>query len=314
MNEPLNTPTTNNDFFYIKDKGPNENVENEMNHLINKSKKNVKMCYILQFTEIACIILCIIFNPYDFSTRTSVGAIITLSLLFGLFITIIIITYIFMMFRISETHEFILLSSKRECKGIIEVLQDYFYKTPFEVFRISEDISNYKSWIDISGKLTLNMSSAEKSYVILFIRPNIQKYDKDGKLGNIIYSYDSTYAYSNLIHYVKIGNEVPSFFNANYFYFFYCIGLGGLYLFYIRCYIKHAEFIVKKIINEKDDFNTMKQNMGYDDKFTPGISINGKEYMYDRNLAGGNIEVVEKKVPDINMAQVELKYKIQVNA
>ncbi len=311
MNEPLNTPPTNNDFFYIKDKGPNENVENEMNHLIRKSKKSVKMCYILQLAEIACIILCIIFNPYNFSDD-SVGEIVTKSLLFGLFITIIIYAYIFMMFKITETHEYMLLSTKRECKGIIEVLQDYFYKTPFEVFRISEDISNYKSWIDISGKLTLNISSAEKSYIILFIRPNIQKYDKDGKLGNVIYSYDLTYAYSNLIHYVKIGNEVPSFFNANYFYFFEIIGLGALYLLYIRCYIKHAEFTVKKVINEKDDFNTMKQ--GYDDTFTPGISINGKEFMYDRNLAGGNIEVVEKKVPEINTAEVQLKYKIQVNA
>ena len=36
-------------------------------------------------------------------------------------------------------------------------------------------------------------------------------------------------------------------------------GIVGIYLFYVRCYIKIKEFAVKKILNEKDDLITMKQ-------------------------------------------------------
>ena len=39
-----------------------------------------------------------------------------------------------MMLGIVETDEYELLSNKREHKGIIEVLQDFFYESPFKAF------------------------------------------------------------------------------------------------------------------------------------------------------------------------------------
>jgi hypothetical protein len=318
MNEPFKTQVTNdNDFFYKKGKGPNEDVENEVNHLISKSKKNVKNYYILQIIEISCIILCCIVNPYSFSYKdTSVGEIIIKSLLFGLCITFIVVTYIFMMTKLIDIEEFCLLSDIRECKGIIEVLQDYFYKNPFNAFKISEKEYEYKSWVDISGKLTYNYGAAEKSYLVLYIKPQIKKYDEDGNIGNVKYSYESSLFYSSykqLRHYVKIGNKNPSFFNYKYFYLFTAFGLGGLYLMYVRYYIKIFDFTVKKIIHKKDDLNTLKTNIGYDDKLTPAISINGKEFVFDSNLTGGNIEIVNVVDPNVNTAEVQLNYKIKVN-
>ena len=50
MNEPLNLQV-NNDFFYRKNKGPNGNVEKEVNHLIYKSKRKAYTIYILQILE-----------------------------------------------------------------------------------------------------------------------------------------------------------------------------------------------------------------------------------------------------------------------
>lgn len=318
MNELLNVQVTNdNDFFYKKDKGPNEDVENEVNHLISKSKKNVKNYYILQIIEIFCIILCCIVNPYSFSYKDiSIGEIVIKSLLFGLCITFIVLTYIFMMIKLADIEEFCLLSNIRECKGIIEVLQDYFYKNPSKAFKIYEKEYEYKSWVDISGKLTYNYDAAEKSYLVLYIIPQIKKYDEDGNIGNVKYSYESSLFYSSykdLRHYVKIGNKNPSFFNYKYFYLFTAFGLGGLYLIYVRHYIKIFDFTVKKIIHKKDDLNTMKKNIGYDDKLTPAISINGKEFIFDSNLTGGNIEIVNVVDSNVNTAEVQLNYKIKVN-
>ena len=239
----------------------------------------------------------------------SVGLIVTFSLLFSLWLCGIIFSYIFMMFKIIETDEYSLLSSIRDCKGIVEVLQDYFYKSPSQAFNVYD--YDYKSWIDISGIFSIEDNSADKLYLILFIKPNIQKYDKDGKLGNVEYTF---YSYDSLKHYVKIGNNKPSFFNYGYFYFFYAFGLIGVYLFYVRCYIKLKEFTVKKILNAKDDLDTMKQNIGYD-KYIPGISINGKEFLFDSNLTGGNREIIAvvPNEPILNNAEIELNYKVKVN-
>ena len=88
----------------------------------------------------------------------------------------------------------------------------------------------------------------------------------------------------------------------------------GIYFFYVRCYIKRQEFTVKKIVNEKEDFNAMKNSIGYD-KYIPGISINGKEFLFDSNLTGGNIEKL-KVIPSnyaSNTAEIELKYNFKVN-
>ena len=210
-----------------------------------------------------------------------------------------------------ETDEYLLLSSKRDCKGIIEVLQDYFYKSPLDAFHVCD--FNYKSWVDISGKLCIQDSSAEKLYLILFIKPNIQKYDKDLKLGNAEYSVPE-FSIILLKHYVKIGNKEPGFFKYGYFHFFSIFGIVGFYLFYVRCYIKIKEFTVKKILNEKDYLITMKQNIGYD-KYIPGISINGKEFLFDSNLTGGNKKHIDVVPHDsvINTAEVELNYKVKVN-
>ena len=216
------------------------------------------------------------------------------------------------MFAIVETDEYDLLSNKRGIKGIIEVLQDYFYESPFKAFDVSNNY-DYKSWIDISGKFLIKDNSAEKLYIILFIKPNVKKYDKDNKLMDIEYSIPD-YKIKYLKHYVKIGNSEPACFKTNYFFLFCCFGLMGIYFFYVRCYIKRQEFTVKKILNEKDDFNTMKNSIGYD-KYIPGISINGKDFLYDSNLTGGNIEKL-KVVPSnfvSNTAEIELKYNIKVN-
>ena len=318
MNDHLNTPVTNdNDFFYRKkDKDQNENVENEVNHLLSKSKKKVKFYYILQILEIICIILCCIINPYSFTINDSAGKIIIKSLLFGLCLTVILVAYIFMIYKLFSLDEFCLLSDIRECKGIIEVLQNYFYQNPSKAFKIYEKEGDYKSWVDISGKFTYNYDAAEKSYLVLYIKPQIKKYDKDGNIGNVKYSYESSLFYSSyeeLRHYVKIGNKSPSFFNSKFFYVFIALGLGGLYLIYVRYYIKIVDFTVKKIIHEKDDLNTMKKNIGYDDKLTPAISINGKEFVFDSNLTGGNIEIINVVDSNANTAEVELNYKIKVN-
>ena len=91
------------------------------------------------------------------------------------------------------------------------------------------------------------------------------------------------------------------------------IGLVGIYLFYVRYFIKYKDFTIKKYINLKDDFETMKQNIGYGvNTPIPGISINGREFNYDSNLTGGNIIKVPIPVP--NTAEIELKYKITANS
>ena len=82
---------------------------------------------------------------------------------------------------------------------------------------------------------------------------------------------------------------------------------------YVRYYIKIFDFTVKKIMHKKDDLNTLKKNIGYDDKLTPAISINGKEFVFDSNLTGGNIEIVNVVDPNVNTAEVQLNYKIKVN-
>ena len=312
MNEPLNSQIDNN-FFYKKDKGSNENAEKEVNHLISKSKRKANTIYALQIFEFVLIILCIYFSPNNFTTKDSSDKIIVYSLIFGFSIAGILILYIFMLTEIIFTDEYSLLSSKREIKGIIEVLQDYFYESPFNAFGVMKSIYDYKSWIDISGKLRIENNSAEKLYLILFIKPNIQKYDKDLKLMDIEYSI-SEYKINSLKYYVKIGNSEPPFFKPVYFFLFGSFGLMGIYLFYVRCYIKRQEFTVQKILNEEEDFNTMKNRIGYD-KYIPGISINGKEFLFDSNLTGGNIEKL-KVVPSnftSNTAEIELKYKVQVN-
>lgn len=56
MKEPLNVHEANN-FFYVKDKGSNQNVENEMDHLFHKAKCKVYTMYFWQILEIVCIIL-----------------------------------------------------------------------------------------------------------------------------------------------------------------------------------------------------------------------------------------------------------------
>ena len=164
-----------------------------------------------------------------------------------------------MIFGLTDLEEFCLLRDIRECKSIIEVLQNYFFKNPSKAFKISEKESEYKSWIDISGKLTYNYVAVEKSYLVLYIKPHIKKYDKDGNIGNLKYSYYDSSSYKELRHYVKIGNKKSCIFNYKYFYFFVAFGLGGLYLIYVRYYIKIVDFNVKKIIHEKDDLNTMKK-------------------------------------------------------
>ena len=70
---------------------------------------------------------------------------------------VIFIAYMFMLFKIIETDEYLLLSSKRNCKEIIEVLQDYFYKTPYDVFHVINH--------GLSGKLTIEDNSADKFYL-----------------------------------------------------------------------------------------------------------------------------------------------------
>ena len=52
MNEPLNSQIDNS-FFYKKDKGPNENAEKEVNHLISKSKSKVKKFIVYKFWNLS---------------------------------------------------------------------------------------------------------------------------------------------------------------------------------------------------------------------------------------------------------------------
>jgi len=298
------------DFFYKKDKGSNENVENEINHHIYKKKRNIIIIYIYQILELSSIFLIYKLWPFKYiNENVSTTKIIILSLLLGLNITMLIVTYSSMIYRIVvDSDEYDLLSTKRKCKGLIEVLQDYFYNSPSKVFKIKEKEINYKSWIDISGKFSMNLS--EDSYLILFIKPHIIKYDIDGKLGNVNYLYDN-YIHPYFLHknYIKVGNKEPYCFHVNFFNFLFFIGLAGFYLYYVRCYIIVKEFTVKKIINEKDDLNTMKQNIEYDDKYTPGIFINGKEFLFDSNLTGRNIEIVQTETT----TEIELNYKVKVN-
>ena len=310
MNEPLNSQI-NNDFFYKKDKGSNENAEKEINHLMYKSYCKVRTIYIMQFFEIISMILSYIFSPTHIKLlKDSSGKIILYSLIFGTCIAVIFIIYMILLWKITEIDEYNLLSNKRECKGIVEVLQDYFYKDPYDAFRVSD--FNHTSWMDVSGKFSLKDSSAEKLYLVLFIKPNVQKRDEDNKLGNVEYSIPS-YSLNSYKHYVKVGNSEPLCFKYGYFWFFAAFGLAGLYLFYVRSYIKHKEFTVKKIFNKIDDFKTAKNKIGYD-KYIPGISINGKEFLYDSSLTGGERKVyaVQKNL-EPNNAEIELNYKVKVN-
>jgi len=314
MKEPLNVHEANN-FFYVKDKGSNQNVENEMDHLFHKAKCKVYTMYFWQILEIVCIILACIMNPYSKIGKhdgddDDTDDIILYALLFALWILGICLGYFFMMFNTFFLEEHLLLSSKRDCKGIIEVLQKYFYENPtLSVSLLKED---YKSWVDVSGKLTIEDSSAESSYYILFFKHNIQKFDEEGKLVNVEYQIFNNNSH---IHYVKIGNKEPPFFACGYFYFWMTIGLVGIYLFYVRYFIKYKDFTIKKYINLKDDFETMKKNIGYGVSTPiPGISINGKEFNYDSNLTGGNIIKVEAPIPAPNAAEIELKYKVTVNS
>ena len=64
MKEPLNVHEANN-FFYVKDKGSNQNVENEMDHLFHKAKCKVYTMYFWQILEIVCIILACTMNPFS---------------------------------------------------------------------------------------------------------------------------------------------------------------------------------------------------------------------------------------------------------
>ena len=312
MKEPLNSQIDNS-FFYKKDRGPNENVEREVNNLISKSKSKTRKIYIYQIVIFILVILCIYFFPYNFySDLDSFEKQIVYPIIFALSSGCIVSFIFLMMLGIVETDEYELLSKQREHKGIIEVLQDFFYESPFKAFDVR---NNYdcKSWIDISGRFRIEDNSFEKLYIILFIKSNVKKYDKDNKLMDIEYSIPD-YKFTSLKQYVKIGNSDPACFNKGYFFLFGIFGLMGIYLFYVRCYIKRREFTVKKILNEKEDFNTMKNSIGYD-KYIPGISINGKDFLYDSNLTGGNIEKL-KVVPSnfvSNTAEIELKYNIKVN-
>ena len=313
MKEPLNEQNAN-DFFYVKDKGGNQNSENEMDHLLHKAKCRVYMTYFWQILEIVCIILTCITNPYseigkhhgDDDTDNT----ILYALLFALWIFGICIAYFFMLANTFFLEEHTLLSTKRDCKGIVEVLQKYFYDNPNLV--VDSLTRDYKSWVDVSGKLTIEDSSAEKSYYILFFKNNIQKFDEEGKLVNVEYKI---YNNNSHIHYVKIGNKEPPFFHCGYFYFFMSIGLVGIYLFYVRYFIKYKDFTIKKYINLNEDFETMKKNIGYGVSTPiPGISINGREFNYDSNLTGGNIIKVEVPLPAPSAAEIELKYKVTVNS
>jgi hypothetical protein len=62
MKEPLNSQIDNS-FFYEKDRGPNENVEREVNNLISKSKSKTRKIYIYQIVIFILVILCIYFFP-----------------------------------------------------------------------------------------------------------------------------------------------------------------------------------------------------------------------------------------------------------
>ena len=137
-----------NSFFYKKDRGPNENVEKEVNHLISKSKSKARKIYILQILQYVLIILCIYFFPFNFYLDIdSLDKRILYMLIFSLSLGGIISLIILMMFAIVETDEYDLLSNKRGIKGIIEVLQDYFYESPFKAFDVSNNY-DYKSWIE----------------------------------------------------------------------------------------------------------------------------------------------------------------------
>ncbi len=76
-------------------------------------------------------------------------------IIFSLSLGGILSVIILMMFAIVETDEYSLLSDKRQIKGIIEVLQDYFYQNLFNAFDTNLYLYDYISWIDISGKLNI---------------------------------------------------------------------------------------------------------------------------------------------------------------
>jgi len=347
MEDPLFQKNNNFFSFYKKDNGPNEISEEEINKQISKSKHKVCMSYFYQVLFIIFYLTIYFAYPFSeelFKTSTSIiKFVIWLVNLSCLLPTIYPLSFC----AIMDTDEYNILSDKKECKSLIEVLQKYFYTNPKIIFSFDYNMKNelsfvnktlseileYKSSLDTSGLLTINHFSPEKLYLILFVKLNVQYYGEGSKdESNLIntkienirkISFDNnieskkSYTLNNINehkYYIKVGNKEPSFFHYGYFIFFTALGLGGFYLFYVRLYIYIKEFVVRKLVNTREDLDTMKQNIRYDDRHIPGISINGKVYRFDSNLCGSNF-IKEKIIENnpVSSAEFECTYKIKIN-
>jgi hypothetical protein len=171
-----------------------------------------------------------------------------------------------------------------------------------------------QSCLDISGLFSMNSKNNEDNYFILYIKKQV-KFIGDSNLINMFFKsinegfeqYDNDscikikkeinigdtekYCVKTAINdppykfYVRTGaNNPPSKYGflgtiANF------IGLGGVYLFYLRNFILRKDFMVKKVISS-EDLETLKQRY---QNTNPGILINNNRYMFDIQKIGKNV-------------------------
>lgn len=173
-----------------------------------------------------------------------------------------------------------------------------------------------QSCLDISGLFTLNpVNNGDSSYFILYIKKQVTFIGDPNLISSLFKSINEGFKKHNNnacmelkkdIHfgesieqccvriavndppykfYVKTGaSNPPSKLHligivAN------LIGLGGVYLFYLRNIIFRKDFMVKKVMST-EDLETIKQRYP---NSNPGILINNNKYMFDAQKIGNNI-------------------------
>ena len=219
---------------------------------------------------------------------------------------------------------------KRNCIPLNQILEEYVYSNNISIEYYAVDWCTgtkrvgtslplpCQSCLDISGLFNLGQENEDCSYFILYIKKQVtfigdsnlintffksinEEFEKYGSVEikkEIKFGETENYCVKIAVNdppckfYVKTGvNNPPSKYKslgtiAN------LIGLGGVYLFYLRRkFILSQQIMVKKVISS-EDLETLKKNYP---NTNPGIFINKNKYMFDPLIIGNNIP---QQLPD----------------
>ena len=211
----------------------------------------------------------------------------------------------------------------KTCTPLKQVLEEYIYHNNISVEYYYRDYCTRmknrsvtlplpcQSCLDISGLFTLN-AETENNFLILYIKKHLTfqgnseliniffqsaikevktingdclEFKKELKFGESdIHSIKIAINDPQYKYYVSTGvNEIPSYYYrlgilSN------IIGLGGVFLYYLRKKIVSKEFTIKKVIST-EDFDILRQRYS---NLHPGIMINNKKDLFDARLIGKN--------------------------